>query len=138
MKFRTLLMITVFSMPLPLLMAHQGHDHDAPTTIKAPKGGVIKALDESRVEVVYRGKDIKIYVYDKEMKPQEISGFKVVAMAELPRSKKTEEIKLSAKGNYFEGAFDAKGSHRYTLKLTVTDPKTGRTDNINFTIEPRK
>ena len=118
--------------------AHEGHNHDAPTTIQAPKGGVVKALDESRVEVVAKGKDIKIYFYDKEMKPREASGFKVTAIAELPRGKKSEVVNLGAKEAQLEGTYDAKGAHRYTLKLNVTDSKTGRADNLSFTIEPRK
>lgn len=120
------------------LMAHEGHNHDAPTTLKAPKGGVIKSLDLARVEVVSRGKDLKIYVYDKEMKPAPTSEFQIVAKAELPRTKKVEEVMLASKDEFFEGSFDAKGAHRYTLKLAVTDSKTNRTDNLTFTIEPRK
>lgn len=126
------------SMSSPLVMAHEGHDHDAPTTLKAPKGGIIKALDESRVEVVSRGKDIKIYVYDKEMNPAPTSEFKIVAKAALPRTKKEDEIKLTSKENFFEGNYDAKGAHRYTLKLAVTDSKASHSDNLTFTIEPRK
>ncbi len=119
-------------------MAHQGHDHDAPTTLKAPKGGIIKALDESRVEVVSRGKDLKVYVYDAAMKPASAADFKIAASAELPRTKKEETVPLWARKNHFEGSYDAKGAHRYTLKLKVTHAKTGHTDPLTFTIEPRK
>ena len=118
--------------------AHEGHDHDAPTTIKAPKGGIIKALDESRVEVVAKGKNIKIYLYDKTMKPAPASDFKIAAKAELPRTKKVDEIKLEPKDNFFEGNYDAKGAHRYTLKLDVNHSKINETVALNFTIEPRK
>jgi hypothetical protein len=118
--------------------SHEGHDHDAPTTIQAPKGGVVKALDEARVEAVSKGKDIKIYLYDKDMKPKSTKGFTLKATAELPRTKKTEEVKLTAKESSFEGSYDAKGMHRYTLKLEVTDPGTGHSDQLSFTIEPRK
>ena len=120
------------------LMAHEGHNHDAPTTLKAPKGGVIKALDQARVEVVSKGKDLKIFVYDKEMKPAPTTEFQIAAKAELPRTKKEEDVKLASKETFFEGSFDAKGAHRYTLKLAVTDSKTSRTDHLTFTIEPRK
>ncbi len=120
------------------LMAHEGHDHDAPTTIKAPKGGVVKSLDASRVEVVAKGKSIKIYLYDRDMKPATAGEFSVVAQAELPRSKKVEEIKLEPNDAFFEGAYDAKGVHRYKLKLEVTHSKTGETDKLTFNVEPRK
>lgn len=118
--------------------AHEGHDHDAPTAIPAPKGGIVKALDETRVEAVSKGKDLKIFVYDKDMKPLAAKGFSLKATAELPRSKKTEEIKLEAKENFFEGSYDAKGIHRYTLKLQITAPGANHSDTISFTIEPRK
>lgn len=120
------------------LMAHEGKDHDAPTTIKAPKGGVVKSLDASRVEVVAKGKSIKIYLYDRDMKPAAPGEFNVVAQAELPRSKKVEEIKLEPKDSFFEGSYDAKGVHRYKLKLEVTHSKTSQTDKLTFNVEPRK
>lgn len=119
-------------------LAHEGHDHDAPTTIQAPKGGVIKALDESRVEVTSKGKDLNIFLYDKELKPLAVTGFKVKAKAQLPRGKKEEEIQLIPGATSYTGVYDAKGAHRYTLLLSVTDPKTARSENLSFTIEPRK
>lgn len=122
----------------PAAMAHMGHDHDTPTTLKAPKGGVIKSLDEAHVEVVNKGKDLKVYVYDQASKPAQASRFNIVAEGQLPRGGKKEVITLAAKDTYFEGAYDAKGSHRYTLRLTVTDSKTTRTDTLTYTIEPRK
>lgn len=134
---KTLLLIAALIISTSAV-AHEGHDHDAPTTLKAPKGGIIKALDESRVEVVSKGKELKIFVYDKEMKPALASEFKLIAKAELPRTKKIEDIKLVAKENFFEGTYDAKGAHRYTLKLEVKDSKMNHTDHLTFTIEPRK
>lgn len=136
---RNLLLTLVFLVfSSSALMAHEGKDHDAPTTIKAPKGGVVKALDASRVEVVAKGKSIKIYLYDKDMKPAVPGEFSLVAQAELPRSKKVEEIKLEPKDSFFEGAYDAKGVHRYKLKLEITHSKTGQTDKLTFNVEPRK
>lgn len=118
--------------------AHEGHNHDAPTTLKAPKGGLIKALDESRVEVVSKGKDIKIYVYDTELKPLMASRFQVKAVAELPRTKKSEDLMLKAQENFFEASYEAKGMHRYTLKLEVHDTKVNRSEKLTFVIEPKK
>ncbi len=138
MKKLATLSALAFVLSSPFGFGHEGHNHDAPTTLKAPKGGVIKALDRARVEVVSKGKDVKVYVYDKGMKPAPASEFKISAQAELPRSKGKTDVALTPKENFFEGSYDAKGSHRYTLKLAVTDSKTGRTDNLTFTIEPRK
>jgi hypothetical protein len=119
-------------------LAHEGHDHDAPTTIKPVKGGVVKALDEAKVEVVAKGKNVKIYVFDKDMKAAPSARFTILAKTALPRGKKEEDLALTAKENFFEAEYDAKGSHRYTLKLAVTDANIKRTDQLSFTIEPRK
>ena len=118
--------------------AHEGHDHDAPQMIAAPKGGLLKSLEETHVEVVSKGTAIRIYLYSKDMKPADASKYKVTAKAELPRKKGVHDIKLAANGNAFEGTFDAKTVHRYTLALTIVDPKTGHNDKLTFTVEPRK
>lgn len=117
--------------------AHEGHDHDAPAMVQAPKGGQIKGLEETFVEVVARGHELKIYLYNKDLKPQKASDYKVSAMADLPRLKKQESLTLTAKENHFEANYDAKGLHRYTLILMVKDPKTGHDDKLNFTVEPK-
>jgi hypothetical protein len=121
-----------------LVFGHEGHDHDGPTTIQAPKGGVIKALDEARVEVVSKGKDIKIYFYNKDMSPAKVSDFKVVAKAELPRTKKVDSILLTPSENHFKAFYDAKGSHRYNLRLEIMDPRVDHLYKLNFTIEPKR
>lgn len=142
---KRLIFLTAVLLPLPLFLfsiaiafGHEGHDHDTPRMIQAPKGGVIKSLEETHVEVVSKGKDVRIYFYDKELKPRPAAEFKVSAVAELPRTKKTEVVKLTAKENFFEGSYDAKGIHRYTLIVTIVDPKTGHPDQLSFTIEPRR
>jgi hypothetical protein len=132
-------LLTMIALTAPVLAwAHEGHDHNAPSQTQAPKGGVMKSLERTHVEVVSKGKDVKIYLYDKELKPQDAATYKVSATAELPRTKKAEAVPLTAKANFFEGSFDAKGAHRYTLKLAITDPKTKHDDRMEFTIEPRK
>ncbi len=130
---------TVFTIfALSLAQAHEGHDHDAPQMITAPKGGLIKSLEETHVEVVSKGMDLQIYLYDLKMKPKSAAGFVVSAKAEMPRTKKQEQIKLSPKETFFEGTFDGKGIHRYTLLISIKDPQTGHDDKLKFTIEPQK
>lgn len=117
---------------------HGGEDHDTPITMNAPKGGVVKTLEKTNVEVVAKGKEIFIYLYDKAMRPKSNSGFTVSAKAELPRSKKQEEIKLTSKETSYDATYDAKGLHRYTLLVAIKDPATGHDDRLKFTIEPKK
>lgn len=142
MKKNILLVIFAFGVSglwtIESAIGHGGADHDAPITMNAPKGGVVKALELTNVEVVSKGKDIFIFLYDKEMKPKSVSGFVVSAKAELPRSKKQEEIKLNVKETSFDASYDAKGLHRYTLLVAIKDPATGHDDRLKFTIEPKK
>jgi len=135
---KNLLLTLMLSLTTTAALGHEGHDHDAPTTLEAPKGGTIKALELTLVEVVSKGKDLKIYLYDKAMKPQAVAAYAVKATAQPPRGKNSEEVKLAAKGTWFEGSYDAKGLHRYTLVVAIKDPKTGHDDKLNFTVEPRK
>ena len=123
--------------------AHEGHDHDAPGTVEAPKGGMIKSNEEFHIEVVAKGKDIKVYLYTKDLKPADAKGFKITLKAEIPRTKKTEDLTFKATGNMLEATFDAKGAHRYSLIVGLAeigegDHGHGHADKISFTIEPRK
>jgi hypothetical protein len=118
--------------------AHEGHDHDMPKGISAPKGGQIKAIDDNLIEVVSRGNELKIYFYDKELKPQDVAPFKVSAKVEKPRVKKQDDVSLNAAGNTFQAIYDATGLHRYTLILSVKSPKEDHADIVKFTIEPKK
>lgn len=120
------------------LNAHEGHDHDAPKGITAPKGGQIKSIEQTLIEVVARGTDLKIYLYDRELKPQDVALYSVKTEAEKPRVKKREAIALTAKDGALEAKYDAKGAHRYFLHVTLKDPKENHSDTVKFTIEPKK
>lgn len=138
MKKVLVLLVTISTLVGLQALAHEGHSHDSPKGLVAPKGGVIKSLEETLVEVVPKGNDLKIYLYDLESKEKSTTGFVVKASAELPRNKKKQEVVLTTKENHFEATYDAKGAHRYTLHLVVKDPKTGHDDKLQFTIEPHK
>lgn len=116
--------------------AHEGHDHDAPSKVEAPKGGNIKSTEEFHVEVVAKGSDIKVYLYELDLKPADAAGFKVTLATELPRTKKSEPLTFKSSGNVLEATFNAKGAHRYTLIVTVAKG-SGHSDKLNFTVEPR-
>lgn len=115
-----------------------GHSHDAPGVVQAPKGGVVKSIESVHVEVVAKGQDIKVYLYSLDLKPADVSGYKIKLTAEMPRTKKKEELVVKATGNMLEASFDAKGVHRYTLVVNISDPRHGHDDKLLYTIEPRK
>ena len=119
-------------------MAHEGHDHDAPVSVQAPKGGIIRKLETHFVEVVAKDKDIKIYLYTQDLKAVEPKGFKVFIKAQLPRKKTQESLTLKTENGIMSTTFDAKGAHRYTLLVSVTEPNDPHQNTLKFNIEPKK
>lgn len=121
--------------------AHEGHEHDAPKVVVAPKGGSIQPLEGGYVEVVSKGKDLKVFVYKKDLTPMATAKVQIRAKAILPRTKGPVGIKLSAMAGGFESHFDAKSAHRYTLVLNVSlgvlPTKRSKPAELKFTIEPR-
>jgi len=138
-NFLSVAVITILSFFVsPQSGAHEGHAHDAPKGVSAPRGGQIKEIENTYVEVVTKKNELKIYLYDKELKPLDAATYKVSATAQKPRAKKQEDILLSVKENFFEATYDAKGAHRYSLTLLIKDPKEAHQDKLKFNIEPKK
>jgi len=119
--------------------SHEGHDHDTPQMVTAPNGGIVKSLEKTFVEAVSQGNQVSIFLYDKQMKAQDVSQFELSATAQFPKNKIKEKVVLFVKKEFhFEANFDAQGSHRYTLKIKIKDPATGHNDKMSFVIEPQK
>lgn len=118
--------------------AHEGHQHDAPKTLKPLKGGVIKSTGAFHFEVVSKGTQLKIFVLDEEMNQADPANFEFTATTELPRSKKREPLDFIYKENFFEASFDAQGVHRYTLHLDIKDKAHKKETKLQYTIEPRR
>ena len=135
--FKLILVIKIALLGLTAI-AHEGHDHDAPVSVQAPKGGIIRKLENHFIEVVAKEKDIKIYLYSTDLKPVEPKGFKVFAKAQLPKKKNQESLSLKTENGTMLSTFDAKGAHRYTLHINVTEPNDTHSNSIKFNIEPKK
>lgn len=114
--------------------SHEGHDH-GPGNVQAPKGGILRTLETVHLELLAKGKSIKIHVYDTNLAPAEASKYPVSATVELPR-KKSEPLALTAKGDHWEAEFDPKGAHRFTVVLAIK--QGGHDDKVKFTVEPKK
>jgi hypothetical protein len=115
------------------LSAHEG-EH-GPSTVQAPKGGVIRSLETVHLELLSKGSTVQIYLYDVNLKPADVSKYPVSATVTLPK-KKAEPITFQPKGDHWEAVVDAKGSHRYSLELNIT--QGGHNDKVKFTVEPKK
>lgn len=134
-----LTIITCLLIATSAAFSHEGHDHEAPQMVSAPNGGIVKSLEKTFVEAVSRGQQVSIYLYDKEMKPKDVSNFELSATAQFPKNKiKEKPVVFVKKDFHFDATFDAQGSHRYTLKIQIKDPATGHNDRMSFVIEPQK
>lgn len=120
------------------VFAHEGHDHDAPGLVQAPKGGIIKSTEKVHIEVVAKGKDIKVYFYAQDLKPLDLTEYDITLKAAVPRTKQSENLTAKVTDNRVEASFDSKGAHRYVLTVTIGGKKHGHSDKLNFNIEPKK
>lgn len=116
-----------------LVYAHEG-EH-GPSTVQAPKGGLIRSLETVHLELINKGNTLQIFIYDTDLKPAEASKYPVSATVTLPR-KKAEPVTLQPKGDHWEFQFDAKGAHRFTLDFNIK--QSGHDDKVKFTVEPKK
>ncbi|MBX2995146.1 MAG: hypothetical protein KF681_09995 [Bdellovibrionaceae bacterium] len=120
------------------VFAHEGHDHDAPAMVQAPRGGMIKSVEDAHIEVILKKNDLKIYVYDKDLKIKDPKTVNLKAQTQLPRAKAAQNLPLIAKEDRFEASFDAKGAHRYSLVLTYKHEGEDHADKLTFNLEPKK
>lgn len=112
--------------------AHDGHGLP---TVAAPKGGVMRNTKDFYLELVRHENHLRIFVYDHDLKPLEVSKYTASFAATLPK-KTPEQLAPVAKADHWELTFDAKGAHRYTLSGTI---KNNATDNkAEWVVEPRK
>ena len=131
---QTFLLIFFTLLISPISFAHEGHDH-GPSAVQAPKGGAIRSLETVHLELLSKGKQLMIYVYDKNLKAEDASKFPVSATVALPK-KSPQKLALNPKGDHWVAEFDAHGAHRYTLELAIK--QGGHDDKVQFTVEPRK
>lgn len=130
-------MLKIFILSFTLVInaqAHEGHDH-GPSTVQAPKGGIVRSLETVHLELLTKGKIITVYAYDLNLKPANVANFPITATVTLPK-RKSEPLRLAPSGDHWRGEFDAKGAHRYTLELSIR--QGGHDDQVKFTVEPRK
>jgi hypothetical protein len=113
--------------------AHEG-EH-GPSTVQAPKGGVMRTLETVHLELLSKGTAVQIFAYDLNLKPADVTKYPVSATITLPK-KKSEALMLEPKGDHWLANFDAKGAHRYSLDLTIK--QGGHDDKVKFTVEPKR
>ena len=85
------------------------------------------------VELVAKDSEVKIYIYDEDMKPlTQLKDLKASFTTELPRKAKNP-LKAELKDDHFAANFDKGAAHRYVLEMNLTHG--GHTDTLKWTIE---
>lgn len=125
--------------------AHEGHDHDGPSSFQPLKGGVVKSTEYINIEVVNKDTKLEIYAFDNEGKVKESASYNLKASMKLPKNKKIEKLTLEPVSDtktsifsHYEINSKPKNTHRYTLILEVKDANEHHSDKIEFTIELKK
>jgi hypothetical protein len=115
------------------LIAHEGC-HRAPDSLVAPHGGLIEETNLGHVvEVVNEGKEVKVYVYDHDVKPVELEQYTLKAIM-IPQRKQAQELTLKAlQDHHVVDTQLAESFPYYTLKLKLFIDKEN--DEIDFVIE---
>lgn len=128
---KTLFMALVISMAASVSFAHEGHD-DAPGSIKALHGGVVKPGKEMNLEVVSAGGQLKLFPISHVGTDISLSDVKLTATAQPPKGK-AEPITLEEKDNSYYSKLDFKGSYRLSLEIKA-DYK-GKKDTFKVQVE---
>lgn len=131
---KTLSMILGLTFFTASAWAHEGHDH-GPKSAQATQGGVLHQGKKVGLEVVQESGELKLYPLDATAKPLKASDVKVSGTYELPKGK-PEPLALTAKGDYLSAKVDAKGAHRFGVKLKVD--YQGSAEDFSFQVEPQE
>ncbi len=133
-KLTLLTAITIATLVGPFKSgAHEGH-HETPGALTAPHGGLIKETKQLYLELVTEKSGVKIYPFDRAMKPVAPKDVKLDAKMQVPRRKKQEDVKFEMKDDHFVANVDAQGAHRYDLNLSVTH--NSKAEKVKFSVEP--
>lgn len=111
--------------------AHEGHDQ-APGTIKALHGGVVKTGKEFNLEMVASGTSVELFPQAHADETVDFKSIQVTATAKAPRGK-PQKVPLSKGEKSFKATVDFQGAHR--LDLDVQSEYEGKKDSFKFMLE---
>lgn len=135
---RSVLFLTLMLFSFFKAYSHDDHDHSGESLVVHPqKGGVIQELDHHYLELVQIGKELRVYVYDEDLKliPSKALTSKVI----LPRGRgeKLIELKYQSKHNAWVGLYEPPPKlHRYTLLVSFDE--SDHDHSVSFIVEPKR
>lgn len=103
------------------IFAHEEHNHEAAVEV-APHGGVLRDARPYKSELVIQGELVKIYVYDKDVKPVAKEKLKSIIKGQLafPKDKKKRDVVFKLSGDFYEARIPGIDKvHRYDLHVTL-------------------
>lgn len=118
MKYISLVLIFAFALPT---LAHDDHDHEAAAE-QAPHGGILRNAGNFKSELVLVKDHAKIFVYDKDVKPQPKETLKVTVKGELafPKDKKKRAVEFKLNDGVYESVLPGIDKvHRFDLHVTL-------------------
>ena len=113
-----------------IVFAHEGHD-DAPGSIKANHGGIVKSGKVINLEYVVLGNEVALYPLSHDGKDLNAAQVKLSATGKVPKGK-AENLKIDTQ-NGFKTAVDFKGAYR--SEVVVTADNEGKKDTFKFQVE---
>lgn len=126
--------ISVMTFILLVVMQAAAFDHSGGgSSVAAPHGGSVVVSDEisGSVEVKFERPTVKIYFYDKAMKPLDPNTFNLTA--ELKHSSgKSLPVALVDEGGFVVGTIK-KNIKKFDLYLNLKNRSSGKEDLLKFT-----
>lgn len=110
----------IAALSIPVAWAAQGHGH-------SHKGGQEQKIGNLEAELVVKGKEIALYINDKNDKPVDAKDYKASAEILAKDGKKVVELSPSG-GNKLSATFDftVEGKFRATVTLANANAEIGK------------
>lgn len=129
---KSFLLCASLALITPSLLAHEGHSHEAATETP-PHGGSLRDAGDLKAEVVINGDDLKLYVYDKQLKPVKIDKAELKGEVQFPKEK-AKPIVFKKKGDLYEATVKGISKvHRYDLHVNIE--ASGKKAKADFGID---
>jgi hypothetical protein len=102
----------------PTLFAHDAHNHEAAVE-SAPHGGTLRNAGDLKAEIVIKGDAVKLYIYDKQLKPAKLDVAEFKGEVQFPKEK-AKPIIFKRVGDLYEVTIKGiSKTHRYDMHVNV-------------------
>lgn len=113
------------------ILAHEGHDN-APGTIKANHGGIVKPGKEINLEYVVENSEVKLFPLSHDGKDLTAGEVQLTVNTKLPKGK-LESLKVESKDGVFVAKVNFKTAYR--IEMIVDAEVQGKKTTFKFQVE---